>query len=78
MVEIKCEILETLVELPEEKGYHMELNLVKWGSNAPKYDLRRWTDDRSKMTKGITMTKEELSILMDELKKNQFIGGFRR
>lgn len=69
MKDLKCEILETLAEFPEVNSYHMELNLIKWGDNAPKYDLRRWNEDRSKMTKGITMTKEELLALMDELSK---------
>jgi len=69
MPELKCEILETLAELPESKGYHLELNLVKWGDNDPKYDLRRWNEDRSRMLKGITLTKEELMILIDELQK---------
>lgn len=69
MADIKYEILETLVKLPEKKDYHPEINLIKWGSNDPKYDLRRWNDDRTKMTKGITMTKEELLALMDELSK---------
>lgn len=69
MADIKYEILETLVKLPEKKDYHLEINLIKWGSNDPKYDLRRWNDDRTKMTKGITMTKEELLALMDELSK---------
>ena len=52
--------------------YHLELNLVKWGENEPKYDLRRWNDDRSKMTKGITLTKEELLTLQDELSNIKF------
>lgn len=69
MADIKCEILEGLVELPESKGFHLELNLVKWGDNPSKYDLRRWNGDRSKMAKGVTMTREELLILKDELSK---------
>ena len=51
---IKCEILENFIEFPESRGYHLELNLVKWGENEPKYDLRRWNEDRSRMTKGAT------------------------
>ena len=54
-------------EFPEERGYHLELNLIKWGGNAPKYDLRRWNSDRSRMTKGITLSKEELVLLRDVL-----------
>lgn len=69
---VRCEILETFIEFPESRGYHLELNLVKWGENDPKYDLRRWNDDRSKMTKGITLTKEELLTLQDELSNIKF------
>lgn len=69
---VRCEILETFIEFPESRGYHLELNLVKWGENEPKYELRRWNDDRSKMTKGITLTKEELLTLQDELSNIKF------
>lgn len=65
--DLKCEILETLEEFPEERGYHLELNLIKWGGNTPKYDLRRWNSDRSRMAKGITLSKEELVLLRDVL-----------
>ena len=54
---IKCEILETFIEFPEIHGYHLELNLIEWGDNEPKYDLRRWNEDRSRMTKGITLRR---------------------
>lgn len=67
MQDIKCEILETYVEFPGSRGWHKELNLIKWGDNAPKYDLRSWNEDRSKMGKGITLSKEELMILKEEL-----------
>lgn len=67
MPDLRCEILDTLAELPESRGYHLELNLVKWGDNDPKYDIRRWNEDRSKMTKGVTLSKEELMILIEAL-----------
>jgi hypothetical protein len=68
--ELKCEILETLIEFPSEGKFHKELNLVKWGDHEPKYDLRGWNEDRSQMSKGITLTKDELILLKNEL------GGF--
>lgn len=67
MPDIKCDILETLVEFPSDGKYHKELNLVKWGSNAPKYDLRGWSEDRAAMTKGVTLTKDELLLLKEKL-----------
>ena len=70
--DMKCEILDTLLEFPEERGYRLELNLIKWGDNAPKYDLRRWNEDRSRMTKGITLTEDELELLRNELPKVKF------
>lgn len=69
MGDLKYEILETLVQLPEDGKYHKELNLIQWGSNQPKYDLRGWNKDRSEMTKGVTLTKEEL------LKLKEGLGG---
>lgn len=67
MSDLTCEILETFIEFPVSRGWHKELNLVKWGDNDPKYDLRPWNEDRSKMGKGITLTKEELMILKEGL-----------
>ena len=69
---IKCEILETFIEFPEIHGYHLELNLIEWGDNEPKYDLRRWNEDRSRTTKGITLSKEELLVLQDKLSNIKF------
>ena len=67
---VRCEILETFIEFPATaSGYHKELNLVKWGEHSPKYDLRSWNDDRSKMGKGLTFSKSELELLKAELNK---------
>ena len=48
--------------LKEEKdGWTKELNLVSWNGQEAKYDIRSWkTDDHSKMTRGITLTPEEM------------------
>ncbi len=67
MADMKCEILDTLVEFPADGEWHKELNLIKWGDYSPKYDLRSWNGDRSKMGKGITLSKEELILLKKEL-----------
>lgn len=42
------------------KAWQKELNLVKWGSNKPKYDIRDWGKNHEKMSKGISLTREEL------------------
>ena len=58
--EIKFEIVQALGTVSEgSKGWKRELNLVKWNDREPKYDLRDWSPDHTKMGKGITLTKEE-------------------
>ncbi|WP_346902082.1 YdbC family protein [Faecalicatena contorta] len=58
----KFEIIETFAILSErdEAGFQKELNVISWGGRKPKYDIRGWSEDHQKMTKGITLTEDEL------------------
>ena len=68
MSEIKYEILRTIGILSTSaSGWAKELNLISWNDRDPKYDLRDWSADHTKMGKGVTLTKEELSALKDLL-----------
>lgn len=67
MAEVKYEILETLLVLPAEGKWHKELNLISWNDRPAKYDLRAWNHDRSEMSKGITLGREELIQLKEQL-----------
>lgn len=61
MAELKFEITERLGVLSENaKGWTKELNKVSWNEREPKYDLREWNPDHSRMGKGITLTDEEV------------------
>lgn len=56
------EIKETILVLPKEKDtdvYHKELNIISWYGKPDKYDIRGWSDDHEKMTKGISLTEDE-------------------
>ena len=44
-------------------GWERQLNLISWNDHEPKYDIRDWSPDGSKMGKGISMTKEDLIAL---------------
>ena len=44
-------------------GWTKEFNLVSWNGNPVKYDLREWSEDHSKMSKGITLTPREVKML---------------
>ena len=37
--------------------------LSTWNGNPPKYDIRDWSPDGSRMAKGISLTEEELKTL---------------
>lgn len=70
MAELKFEIVESIACLSNDKnGWSKELNLVSWNDNEPKYDIRSWSPDHSKMGKGVTLTKDELIRLKDVLNK---------
>lgn len=68
MAEIKYEIIKNIGELSESpKGWKKELNLVSWNEKGPKYDIREWSPEHDKMSKGITLSKEEIIKLRDIL-----------
>ncbi|WP_455932010.1 YdbC family protein [Parvimonas micra] len=69
-MELKFEITEELGILSEnEKGWRKELNLVSWNEREPKYDIRDWNPSHERMSKGITLTKEEAQVLYEILKE---------
>lgn len=61
MADLKYEILEKFGVLSTSKsGWNLELNFVQWGEAKPKFDLRSWSADHSKMGKGLTLTHDDL------------------
>ena len=68
MAELKFEITENLGSLGKNaRGWARELNMVSWNDREPKYDLRDWSPDHSRMGKGLTMTADEIVALRDLL-----------
>jgi len=66
--EFKYEIVENIALLSESsKGWKKELNLVSWDGREPKYDIREWSPDGSKMGKGVTLSLEETAALKKAL-----------
>ena len=52
-----------------EKGWDLEVNLISWDGKPAKIDIRRWNESRDKMSKGLTLTKEEVKELLPLLKE---------
>lgn len=68
--ELKFEIINQMgVISTSASGWNIELNRVSWNGNEPKYDIRSWSPDHTKMGKGITLSKEELVSLSALLTK---------
>jgi hypothetical protein len=66
MAEIKYEITKHIGVLSESpKGWLKELNMVSWNDREAKYDIRDWSPEHDRMSKGISLSEEEIS----ELKK---------
>jgi hypothetical protein len=67
--QIDHEIKETLAVLSTTpSGWALELNLISWDHREPKLDLRKWSDDHLRMSKGITLTNDEAKKLLEALK----------
>jgi hypothetical protein len=68
MPDIKYEIVRKIGVLSSSaSGWAKELNLISWNDREPKYDIRDWSPDRTKMGKGVTLSKEELLALKELL-----------
>ncbi|MBC2857041.1 hypothetical protein H3N56_11420 [Cetobacterium sp. 2A] len=66
--EIKFEIIEKLGIIGDgAKGWKKEINLISWNSRKPKVDIRDWDEDHEKISKGITLSKDEVIALKEIL-----------
>ena len=66
MTDKNYEIIEHIAVLSENaSGWKKELTLTKWFDNEPKYDIRDLSSDDSKCGKGITLSNEDMNVLME-------------
>lgn len=72
---VEFKILEHIFSFGENNGWTKELNVVAWGSRPAKYDIRSWNEDHTKMTKGITFSREEVIQLRDVLVEENLDKG---
>ncbi|MBQ8120099.1 MAG: YdbC family protein [Ruminococcus sp.] len=64
MAELTFEIKECIGVLSENaRGWTKELNLISWNEREPKYDIREWNPDHTRMGKGVTLSAEEFENL---------------
>lgn len=46
-------------------GWKKELNVVVWNEGEPKWDIREWNEDHTRMGKGMTLNDEEAKALCE-------------
>lgn len=49
-------------------GYQKELNLISWNGAEPKFDIREWSEDHQRLSRGIILTEDEMNAICDLLK----------
>ena len=70
MREIQYEIVKEIAVLSKSgSGYTKEINLIAWNGNEPKYDVRSFSPNREKCSKGITLTADEAAALLKALQE---------
>ena len=72
MPDMTYEVKEIIATLDSDAKNPKQLRLESWNGAAAKYDLRSWWEDKNgneRMSKGITMDKEELYSLYEVLQK---------
>ncbi|WP_277630848.1 YdbC family protein [Atopococcus tabaci] len=70
MADVTFDIKEHLGVLSESsRGWKKELNIVIWNDREPKFDIREWSPDYTKMSKGLTFTADELQELKQILEE---------
>ena len=67
-MEFKYEITEKLGILSENpNGWSRQFNMISWNDREPKFDIRDWAPGNEKMSKGISLTREEIKTLNELL-----------
>lgn len=65
---IQCTLKHHLGTLREsEKGWNREVNIVSWEGAASRLDIRDWSKNKDRSSKGVTFTRKEVERLRDML-----------
>lgn len=56
-------IVRNITTISQRGNWALELNLVSWDGRPATFDLRKWNEDHTKMSKGISLTRDEVKAL---------------
>lgn len=63
MSDFSYNIVSHIATISQRGSWALELNLISWAGRTPTFDLRKWNEDHSKMSKGISLTRDEVKAL---------------
>lgn len=68
--EIGFEIVENIAIIEEfGSGWTTEMNVVKWNGKEPKIDIRNWSADHTKCSRGLTFIPSDMDKIVKAWKK---------
>lgn len=56
-------IIRNITTISQRGNWALELNLISWDGRPATFDLRKWNEDHTKMSKGISLTRDEVKAL---------------
>lgn len=63
MSDFSYNIIRNIATISQRGSWALELNLISWAGRPATFDLRKWNEDHSKMSKGISLTRDEVKAL---------------
>ena len=77
--DVTFEILEEIgIISTQDTGWTREINLVRWNGGAAKYDIRDWDPHHERMSKGITLTEDEMRRMLNAMRRRRSNARNRR
>lgn len=75
--DVTFEIVEHIGVLGNfDTGWTKELNLVAWNGGVPRYDIREWSPDHRRMSRGITFEEKEMRLILSLFKRRRTNSWF--
>ncbi|MGL5715467.1 MAG: YdbC family protein [Paraclostridium sp.] len=72
MAELSYKVEKELGAISSRGEWSKELNFISWNGRDPKFDIRDWNTEKTKMGKGLTLSVEEARALKEILNKIDF------
>ena len=66
---ITYDVVEHIGTVPTNSAWEVQINSISWNHAPAKYDIRKWNSETDKMSKGISLTEDELRGVYEILKE---------